>query len=449
MRRFRYYYWMITSIVKRYGLVILFAAVVGGLSFTQASRIYKLLPKPKPTNYIGQVGLYTLTNLPKDIQDLVSQGLTELDHTGTPQPALALNWQVLDEGKTYIFTLKDNLFWQDGTPLTSHDINYSFQDVEIERPDDKVIIFKLKEAFSPFPGVVSQPIFKRSTKSYAQVYRVNTITGTSEYSITKLKRSGNYIQELTIESKQDKKIYRFFPTESQAITAFKLGEVDILEDINNLQDLQNWNNLDITTTQNNSRYVAVFFNTTNPDLSDKSIRQALTYAIQDKPNDQSRALSPISPDSWAYNPKVKPYEQSLSSAKELLSNINTDIEIELTTTINFVDLAESIKSSWEELGFTVKIRVSNAPDTQNFQTLLIGQQIPKDPDQYLLWHSTQKATNITGYQSPKVDKLLEDGRKELDQQKRKVIYQDFQRFLVEDTPAAFLYHLNNTTVTRK
>jgi hypothetical protein len=43
---------------------------------------------------------------------------------------------------------------------------------------------------------------------------------------------------------------------------------------------------------------------------------------------------------------------------------------------------------------------------------------------------------------------LEDGRKELNQEKRKIIYQDFQRFLIEDSPAAFIKNLHSYTINR-
>ena len=74
----------------------------------------------------------------------------------------------------------------------------------------------------------------------------------------------------------------------------------------------------------------------------------------------------------------------------------------------------------------------------DFDVLLAMQEIPRDPDQYALWHSTQ-AGNITDFKNARIDKLLEDGRKTLDQEKRKQIYFDFQRYLLEDLPVIFLH----------
>lgn len=447
MKKIRFYYWIISSLFKKHVLIIVVAAALGAVTFTQWSLIASYLPKPKPTHYVGRIGLYTLTTLPQDIQSLVSQGLTYVDQSGTPHPDLARDWKVIDDGKTYVFLLSEDATWQDGTPVTSADINYNLKEVTLEKPDDHTVVFKLEEPFSPFPNITSQPIFRRVNRSILQVINSTKIIGTGDYTITDIKLNGQYLEQISLSSPGETRTYRFYSTEKSALIAFQLGEIDIIEDITSIDAVKDWPNVTIDTALNFDRYATIFFNTKDPDLSDKAIRQALTYAIPDKPSDEDRALSPISPQSWAYNPQVKPYDYSLQDAKQLLEGKKTDIELELTTTPTFVHLADTIKASWEQLGFTVHVRVLNVPNTNQFQALLIGQQIPADPDQYLLWHSTQQ-TNITGYQSAKVDKLLEDGRTQIDQQKRKQIYQDFQRFLVEDTPAAFLYHLTSHTITR-
>lgn len=447
MKKFRVYYWIVKSFVSKHKKIILPAAIFGALTFGAAPYIYGYLPKLKTTEYIGRVGTYTLTSLPKDIQSQISDGLTDIDGEGNPIPNLATDWKILDDGQTYQFTLADSLSWQDGSPLQAQDISYNISDVDIEVIDDRTLLFKLAEPYTPFPTIVSQPIFKRINRSYLQVINQSVILGTGEFAIQNIEYDGNYLDSITIESETTKKTYKFFDTEKAAITAFKLAEIDVIEDVSDPSELADWNNVEIASDTNYQRYVAVFFNTQDRNLANKTIRQALTYAIPSKPNDHTRALSPINPDSWAYNPSVKPYEYSLDKARELAEGNNMDFTLELTTTPRYAGLAEAIKDSWQELGVEVKLKVVSVPDTQNYQTLLIGQQTPQDPDQYLLWHSTQNS-NITGYQSPKIDKLLEDGRTETDPATRKEIYLDFQRFLVEDTPAAFLFYLDTITIKR-
>jgi peptide/nickel transport system substrate-binding protein len=217
-------------------------------------------------------------------------------------------------------------------------------------------------------------------------------------------------------------------------------------------ELETWPPVEIASKIKSDRFVAIFFNTQDPKLGDKSTRQALAYAL-DK-NWEPRAFNPINPRSWAYNPNVKAYRFDLAKARELLNKVNGGgegmvelEEIELSTIPSLLAVAEEIKEDWEKLEIKVKIKILNSLD-EPFEALLVTQEIPADPDQYFLWHSTQ-AANISHYKSPKLDKLLEDGRKELDQEKRKEIYQDFQRFLLEDLPAIFLFHPTVYTISRK
>jgi ABC-type transport system substrate-binding protein len=95
-------------------------------------------------------------------------------------------------------------------------------------------------------------------------------------------------------------------------------------------------------------------------------------------------------------------------------------------------------SDWKKIGVNAVVRVENG-NPQNFQALLAPEFIPQDPDQYLLWHSTQDKTNISHYKSDRIDKDLEDGRKATDPKFRKEKYLDFQKVLLDDAPATFLY----------
>lgn len=53
-------------------------------------------------------------------------GLTRLDETGEPYPSLASGWQVSPDGRTYTFTIRDDLTFSDGTPLTAEDVRRSW-----------------------------------------------------------------------------------------------------------------------------------------------------------------------------------------------------------------------------------------------------------------------------------------------------------------------------------
>lgn len=57
------------------------------------------------------------------------EGLTRLDEHEQPQPAAAKSWDISPDGTEYTFHLRDNLLWNDGTPLTAHDFEYAWKRV--------------------------------------------------------------------------------------------------------------------------------------------------------------------------------------------------------------------------------------------------------------------------------------------------------------------------------
>lgn len=439
MLSLRYFIRLLNAFLARFRAVIFIGIFLGALSFLALRFIGPLLWSTS-TEKIGLTGRFRTDNLPNSILELVGDGLTQVDETGVVEPNLAESWETPDKGKTWIFHLKDNILWQDGKEVTSQTINYQFSDVVIERPDDKTIIFKLQDPFSPFPVVVSKPVFKKG------------LLGTGRWEVTKATIAGGFVQELVlVNEEKNKKIYKFYPTEERTKTAYKLGEVNILVNVFNPAPFDTWKTAEIVPEIDQGSVVAIFFNTQDAFLSEKSLRQALTYAVE-KDFEGKRALSPISPNSWVYNAQVKSYAYDIDRAEELLDDLPEEVRealnIKLVTTPTLLPIAEKITRDWQEVGIETTAQVYSGIPT-DYQALLAVFDYPTDPDQYSIWHSTQESTNISHYQNPRIDKLLEDGRVELILEERKKIYLDFQRFLVEDSPAAFLYHPISYKITRK
>ena len=57
------------------------------------------------------------------------EGSTGSDEHKQPQPAAAKSWDISPDGTEYTFHLRDNLLWNDGTPLTAHDFEYAWKRV--------------------------------------------------------------------------------------------------------------------------------------------------------------------------------------------------------------------------------------------------------------------------------------------------------------------------------
>ncbi len=446
MLKFRYYFRFFKAFVVRFRAILAIGIALGMVFFLAlgfaAPRFFS-----QKIERIGYTGRYTSDALPQEILHLIGNGLTKVNESGNVAGELSSSWEYTEDGKIWIFHLDDKKTWQDGKPVTSDAINYSFDQVKIEKPDSKTINFILKEKFAPFPSVVSKPIFKKG------------LLGTGTWKVTKLSLVGNYVEYMNLEDKdKNKKIIKFYPTEERTKIAFQLGEIDRIEDILDPEPLSSWKTAALTGSVVSNRYVAVFFNMQDVEFNDndkkdkKAFRQALTYAIDKEALSQNRALGPISPNSWAFNSQIKSYDYDPKRAKELLADIpkaeREKISLKLTTTSNLIKQAEKIAKNWSDIGIKTTVSVVTGIPS-DYQAFLATYDSPYDPDQYVTWHSSQMASNISKYASPRIDKLLEDGRLELSQNERRKIYLDFQRYLLEDDPAAFLYHPTSYTITRK
>lgn len=439
---FRYYIRLIKAFLLRFKGLLVLSALFGIVLFV-ALRLLSPALVGKTTIKIAVSGRYNSSELPYRILREIGEGLTVLDESGTPNPALSDEWGSEDKGQTWKFTLKKDLYWQDGTPVNAGSIKYSFEDVDISYPDSQSVVFKLQSPFAPFPTVVSRPTFKKG------------LLGTGEWKVDRLKLSGDIVEELILKDHDgNSKIYKFYPTEERAKLAFKLGEVDKVEDVIDPTPFDKWPTSTVEREVNFKRYVAVFFNVLDGNLGDKRFRQALSYAINKETLSPNRAISPVSPLSWAFNPQVKTYDYDKERAVELIKEADMTEEfkknpnLKLVTNPVLLSTAEKIAKDWEAVGVKTTVQVSSILP-EEYQAFLVIYDIPNDPDQYATWHSTQTETNISNYTSLRVDKLLQDGRLELDFETRKKIYLDFQRFLLEDAPAVFLYHPTSYNVVRK
>ncbi len=338
MKNIRYILRFLGAFITKFKSIILLGIGVGIILFILLRLLGPTLFTAK-TQTVGVVGKYRTDNLPLFIQTMISDGLTKVDESGIVEPNLASSWETPDGGQTWIFHLKDNLAWQDGKKVTAATIVYSFSDAKEEMPDAKTVIFKLQSSFAPFPSIVSQPVFKKG------------LLGTGVWKVTKASLSGNYVQRLVLTNKKhEEKVYKFYPTEERAKLALKLGSVGSIEGIFSKEPFDIWKNINIAPNVNMYRYSALFFNNQNSLLSSKELRQALSYAIDKSKLPGPRAYGPISPDSWAYNAQVKPYNFDQARAKEIISllpkEVKNNLSVNLSTGTVLLPVAEQIAKDW-------------------------------------------------------------------------------------------------------
>lgn len=386
---------------------------------------------------IGLVGTYQEHDLPEEITKLISKGLVEASSEGKLKPQLVSGWNVNNNATEFKFKLRDNLSWSDNTKLKAGDLEIVIPNTKISTSADKVIQFNLAESYSPFPSLLAKPVFKKG----------GGLIGVGPYKVKKIEKSRVFITKITLEPNTPDLptiFVRFYPNEKIAVTGFNLGEVQVLMGLSDPKSTPLGNLIGIKQKTDYSKIVTIFFQITDPLLGNRSLRQALFYQSPKIEGFES-AGNPYPPQFWAYNPDAKKYldnpkeaKQAMERAKAQMPDEKLQSELQLTVIPNLEAEGKVVAAAWKELGFDVKLRVESGIP-QKFQALMITQSIPTDPDQYFLWHATQAKTNLTKYDSKRVDKDLEDGRKIIKEDERKAKYFDFQKTLLEDAPAAFLY----------
>lgn len=448
MVRRRLLFWLIKAYIQKWGKSIAVFFVLGLIIFFGLLQfIQYIIPKipigQKET--IGLVGAYQIDTLPPIVVQDITYGLTKIDADGKPVPGIAEKWEILNDGKTYKFHIKDNLKFSDNSKVESTLINYAFSGVTISRPDTKTLVFNLKDSYSPFLLTASRPVF------------IKNYIGIGEYKIKDVELNGNFVETITLANVKDPykvKIYHFFPSAEALKTAFVLGEINkaigIVDPGYNNTSFSEYPGVEVTKKTNFSTLVTLFYNTEDPLLSDKKVRNALSYALPDDFSQGERNYSPYPPSSWAYTQAYDRY-QDPERAQTLISEATSGsdsgkLAITIDTLPKYKQTAEEIKNQWEPLGIQTTIReVQNVPD--RFQIFLGNFNVPKDPDQYTLWHSNEP-NNITKYKNLRIDKYLEDGRKITNMNERTSLYTDFQKYLLDDNPASFLYFPYEYEVTR-
>jgi peptide/nickel transport system substrate-binding protein len=446
--RRRLIFWLIKAYFKKWGRTIVIFFLLGLLGFFALRYAASILPSSFPIfsrQSIGLYGAYTINDLPPTIVEKISRGLTKIEDDGTVIPDIASSWVIRNNGKEYWFRLRRDIYFSDGTHLTSRHIDYGFKDAEVERPDDYVIVFKLKDTYSPFLVTASRPIFKKG------------FIGVGNFKIKSLKRNGDFVSSIELQpvkSSLNMIKYSFYPTEESLKTAFVLGEVSEMQGIHDLtfngKELSDFKSVKISKTLNNRQLVTIFYNNKDAVLSDKKVRNALSYSLPDNFDSGLRNRGPFPPGSWASS-SVGLYLEDIKNAKEILKNSesaseSSSLKFKLKTLSQYKEAASIVKNSFKKIDVDLEVEeVDVVP--QDFQMFLGDFNLSKDPDQYLLWHSGQDS-NISGYKSLRIDKLLEDGRKIIDINERKKLYSDFQKYLLDDSPASFLYIPYTYTISR-
>jgi peptide/nickel transport system substrate-binding protein len=446
-----------------------------------------------------------------DISGWLYNGLTKYDRNIHVTGDLAESWDISPDGLQITFHLKKGVLWHDGVEFTADDVLFTYNTVidpkiptpyssnfgpvkAVERIDKYAIKVSYTEPFAPAleswgMGILPKHILdgKDITSEY---YNRNPI-GTGPYKLKEWVTG----QKVVIESfenyfegkpKLDKFIVRVIPDNATMFLELKFGGIDFMGLTPPQYKLQ-------ASTEFFNKYFQKFkypsfgytylgYNLLDPRFADKRVRQAITHGINKKDIIAGVLLGygtpctgPFPPESWAYNPGVRDPGYDPEKSRELLEEAGWKkgasgfIEkhgkpFEFTVLVNQgndarLKTAQIIKENLKIIGIKMNIKVLEWQamlhefiDKKRFEAIIMGWALSRDPDMYDIWHSSKTKEgefNFISFKNEEVDRLLLEGRRTFDFEKRKSIYHRIHEILSDEQPYTFLYVPDGLPVLHK
>jgi len=472
-------------------LMLLLAALIPGCAargFADPESVTMALDIP-PTNLDPRIGQDATSSR---LIPLLFSSLVRTDQNFEFQPDLAERWEVPDP-LTYVFHLRSDAKFHDGRPVTGKDVVYTFRSMRdgsittvkgatyqlvesIESPDDRTVIFRLKEPFAPFLWNVASSAIGIVPESSGPRFANNPI-GSGPFKFVRHLQDVELVIQRNDEyfgTKPHVKTVTFRIIPEAIVRALELrkGSVDaalnvLLPDM--VEVFRRDGELSVLRA-NGTNYQYLAFNMEDPVFSDLRVRQAIAYAIdRDRIikylwRDQARpATGVIPPDNWSYEPNVTKYSYNPEKARQLLresGHSNLSFTFRSSNSDESRLLAAVLQQQLKDVGINMEIRSNEFAtffaDIQkgNFQAYSarwIGAN--NEPDHFgLIFHSSRTPPNGANrgrYSNPEVDRLIEMGRREADNERRKPIYQRIQQIVSEDLPYVSLWYVDNVAVFNK
>lgn len=428
---------------------------------------------------------------------LLYRGLMRYNQHGEPVLDLAEVYEISNDGLTYTFTLKPDLSWHDGAPLTARDVQFTFE--VLQNPDfpgeaalsaaarlaqvqavgANTLTFSLEQPFAPFLdlttiGLLPRHIYGRvPVTDLFEFTPVQNIVGSGPFEITQ--RSNEFIRLNPFVPRGARTPFisalefRFYPNTADLYSDFVRGEIEGLSTgiAQNLDILPNREELKLFFSEE-SELVIVLFNHRSeslPTLSEVQVREALVQGVN-----RSQVLadslqgwgvvahSPVPVNNWAHNSDMPQIPFDALRAVRLLEDSGwrdrdgngvrerdgEPFRLVLHTSEDEILIAygESIVSYWRDMGIEAEVvsmpfelLVAEHLKTEDFHTVLIRiSDLEGDPDPFRFWHSSQEL-NYGGWANPFADQLMERARITLDQEARRRLYFQFQDIFGADIPA--------------
>ena len=429
----------------------------------------------------------------------IHNGLIHKDEQDNIHPELAKSWKVSSDGLTYTFQLRDNVKWHDGTPFTSADVKFSFENLvgkynargreaynnirAIETPDKHTAVIRLQKPYSPFLNTLSahdgciNPKHIYEGKEVLTHPRNLDPIGTGPFRLKEwvrgdhltLVRNENYFKKG--RPFLDSIIFKIIPNAATRAIAFETGEIHALigsqsfpfQQFDRIKKLPNVVVKDIGAAS----VIGLSLNIKgNPILGKREVRVALAHAIdknfiaENGFRGTGKIIDSVIPQgiAWAYNPNVPKYPFDIEKTNAMLDQAGYPkkgggmrFSLRLTYeagNANSERPAEIIREQLKKVGIEIKL--------ERLERSVMMSKVFEKYDYDLWWgplttrdhpalgvarlYTTESIigkpfTNFTRYSNPKVDKLFEFAAATTSRPEMVKAYHEIADIIMRDLPA--------------
>ncbi len=431
------------------------------------------------------------------------RGLFKLDKDNRVVVDMAKSWAMSADGLEYIIILKPNIKWHDGVEFTADDVKFTIEAIldpknssgarklieEIKRVDAidpltiRIVLHRPLAALPSKLKIGMIPRHRLEGKDFnTDPFNYESPIGTGPFKLSVWKRGEYMVFEANSQfydgrPKLDRLVYKFIPDSNVRLVQLKNGEVDITEiKPKQVQALKGADNFTIETV-NSTDYRAMMTNHRYPIFRDIKVRQALQYATDRKALVTGALLGygvpaygPLQMHDISF-PEMSHHDNNPGKAESLMKEAGwvrgsdgiyqkngERFSIALVAPSNEPerqDLAILLAEQLKRAGFDVQVQIKDFAsfNIRDVSSIILGLGYPGDPDDDLYKYFSSdlqfSGMNYSGYKNEKVDILLKKAREEIDPEKRKALYQEIQREMVNDPPLNYLVYLKHIYAVRK